>query len=71
MKEYIVQANAPETIACFDRHNAPELVRCKYCVHFDDHAIRMHGSEYGECEIIGAIINPQWYCADGEREDDK
>ena len=33
MKEYIVQAIAQETIDSFDAHNAPELIRCKYCKH--------------------------------------
>ena len=35
MKEYIVQAIAPETIDALDAHNAPELIRCKDCKHWD------------------------------------
>lgn len=35
MKEYIVQAIAQETIDSFDAHNAPELIRCRDCKHWD------------------------------------
>ena len=31
MKEYIIQAISPETIAAFDSYNAPQLIRCKDC----------------------------------------
>ena len=63
MKEYIVQANAPETIACFDAHNAPELVRCKYCEMDNQCSIQF---KFADADNPG-----DWYCADGRRKDDK
>lgn len=35
VKEYIVQAYVQETIEKFDEMNAPEIVRCKDCKHWD------------------------------------
>ena len=65
MKEYIVQAIAQETIDSFDAHNAPELIRCKDCKHFDC------GRLY-KCRIHGYLFQPKnadWFCADGERKE--
>lgn len=63
MKEYIVQAIAQETIDSFDAHNAPELIRCKDCKHWN--------KEEHDCNIkVGHFTAPpDWYCADGERKD--
>lgn len=63
MKEYIVQAFAQETIEAFDSHNAPELVRCKDCIWYDQRD--------GICEHHAVINNPSqdWFCADGERRE--
>ena len=62
MKEYIVQAYSNETIKSFDEHNAPELVRCKDCKHYD--------IETQSClDGLDGIFQPDWYCADGERKD--
>lgn len=39
-----------------------EIIRCKDCV---------HAKHYGElvgCERIDGLREPDWYCADGERE---
>lgn len=65
MKEYIVQANAPETIRTFDEHNAPELVRCKECKNGKPYA---NGKLIG-CEKLPGLFRPDWFCADGERRD--
>jgi len=61
MKEYIVQAYAPETIKTFEEHNAPQIVRCKDCKHFDGL----------DCMVndITNIMDTDWYCADGVRKD--
>ena len=60
MKEYIVQAITQETIDSFDAHNAPELIRCKYCKHYEE--------ETGICDLYHAHGYAEtWYCADGER----
>lgn len=42
------------------------IMRCWACKHFNDHAITVHGSDVGECDTIGAMIPPDWYCADWE-----
>lgn len=73
MKEYIVQAISQETIASFDAHNAPELIRCKDCKHgqFEqwDNGECVDKTVY--CDGYG-IHKPDWFCADGKRkqEDD-
>ena len=43
------------------------VVRCKDCKHFNNHAIAVHGLNYGECNIIGQFVDTDWFCADGER----
>ncbi len=59
MKEYIVQAIEQETIDTFNVHNAPELIRCKDCIH------REH------CEIVdGFGKSAEWFCADGRSKED-
>ena len=66
MKEYIVQANAPETIACFDAHNAPELVRCKDCKQSG-----IDSTSYPKywCSAHAEYHDGYWFCADGVRKD--
>ena len=41
------------------------IVRCKDCEHFNDHAIRVYGSDCGSCEDNGMMCPPDWFCADG------
>lgn len=64
MKEYIVQANAPETIECFDAHGAPEIVRCKDCKYVD----YMYGYKKYQCPRNKRFVSEYWYCADGKRK---
>ena len=47
----------------------PELVRCKYCVHWD----KGHTEECDNSDSVcfhNGWCKPDWYCADGERRDD-
>lgn len=60
MKEYIVQAIEQDTIDSFEAHNAPELIRCKYCVNRHD---SINCKMYSE----GMDTPDDWFCADGER----
>ena len=72
MKEYIVQANAPETIACFDAHNAPELVRCKdckYCVKEPNGELYCDILAVGYEPLGSKKVNEDWFCADGVRKE--
>ena len=66
MKEFIVIANAPETIKCFEDHNEPELVRCKNCKHYGYYGLSVE--TVSECRI-DHCENPDadWFCADGKR----
>ena len=45
----------------------PEIARCKDCIYFDDHAIRIHGDDYGNCDKLSVMIPSEWFCADGKR----
>ena len=65
MKEYIVQAIAQETIDSFDAHNAPGLIRCKECKHFDKSF--SYCATRGYCDISSIRHDDDWFCADGER----
>ena len=67
MKEYIIQANAPETIACFDAHNAPEIIRCKDCKHGIDSS--EHGVFCSKATYFDKYKDASWFCADGERKE--
>ena len=65
MKEYIVQAIAKETIESFDAHNAPELIRCKDCKHWES-----EDGKFGICKICHSVSSSNgWFCADGERKE--
>lgn len=71
MKEYVVQANAPETIRTFDEHNAPELIRCKDCKFGEsckngrgEHGVWCYNSQSANKDWVH---DPDWFCADGER----
>lgn len=68
MKEYIVQAIAQETIDSFDAHNAPELIRCKDCIHYRYYGLSEE--TVSEC-TIDHCENPDadWFCADGKRKE--
>ena len=68
MKEYIVQAIAQETIDTFDAHNAPELIRCKDCVHWDIGYTEECNNSDSVCFHNG-WCKPDWFCADGERKE--
>ena len=62
-----MQAIAPETIDSFDSHNAPEIVRCKDCKHWD----RGHTEECDNSDSVcfhNGWCDPDWFCADGERK---
>ena len=70
MKEFIVQAYAPNTIKSFKEHNAQEIVRCKDCkfkgISYScilDRDLEEYGSHRTE-------ENDNWFCADGERKDE-
>jgi len=46
-----------------------EVVRCKYCAHYDSH---MNGT--GECPLGAIDVDDDWFCKDGirrEREDER
>lgn len=46
--------------------NHGELVRCKDCKRY------IRCTDYqGLCDRIDGLINPDWYCADGERKDER
>ena len=66
MKEFIVQAYAPETIKTFEEHNATEIVRCKDCKawkQYDD-------MNLGECELYPEYNKMgDWFCNFGERKE--
>ena len=48
------------------RHIESErIVLCQDCIHFNDHAIRVHGAREGECKHNGLVVEPAWYCVDG------
>ena len=64
MAEYIVteHPNFP-----YEEPKPPELVRCKYCKHFQ-YAIRSNG--WGECDlgVFGRhFVEDEWYCSMAER----
>jgi len=67
MKEYIVQAFAQETIDSFDAHNAPELVRCKECIYWQDNndGYPHIGCKWREDETP----DPDDFCSAGERKE--
>ncbi len=71
MKEYIVQANAPETIRTFDEHNAPELIRCKDCKHRGnpEKCVLSAISEEKDFPLFMLDNRGDWFCADGERKE--
>jgi len=68
MKEFIVIANAPETIKCFEDHNAPELVRCENCKHQDPDRLD-DGEGNFVCRKGHGWKPDEWFCADGEPKD--
>ena len=69
MKEYIVQAIAQETIDSFDAHNAPELIRCKDCIYWQDNneGYPHIGCKWREDETP----DPDDFCSAGERKEVK
>ena len=69
MKEYIVQAIEQETIDSFDTHNAPELIRCKNCVHNGKAEKCVLAAIAAEKDFPIFMLNNcgEWFCADGER----
>ena len=48
--------------------NHGELVRCGDCKHFNNHPME-HGLHYGECDNGIGMVNHDWFCAAGEREE--
>ena len=82
MKEFIVIADAPETIKCFEDHHAPELVRCKDCKHRPkepnwktyENGFDIEFPEDSKCpcqcsddEYYSWHPRDDWFCANGER----
>jgi len=69
MKEYIVQAIEQETIDSFDAHNAPELIRCKNCVHNGKVEKCVLAAIAAEKDFPIFMLNNcgEWFCADGKR----
>ena len=63
MREFIIPTEIPEEIEFYEEHKCEELVRCKDCKYNDD----------GECIIKSGWfpVKPDWFCADGERNDSK
>lgn len=45
---------------------APEIVQCKDCKHYDGD----ENSRLGTCLENGVCSTPEWFCADGERRTD-
>ena len=68
MKEYIVQVNAPETIACFDAHNALEIIRCKDCRFYRKPE---YGFAIGDCTYAQAWYptKEDGFCSDAKRKE--
>ena len=66
MKEYIIQAISPETIAAFDSYNAPQLIRCKDC----ENSKRWQGNRH-RCFIwneAGIDVFDNGFCNYGKRK---
>ena len=51
--------SAPPTI------DAVEVVHCKDCVHWKDEGF----DSAGKCELWNIVFEYDWFCADGEREE--
>lgn len=68
MREYIIQAIAPETIATFEAHNAHEIIRCKDCKHQDPDRFN-DGSDNYVCRKGHGWKPDDWFCADGKRKE--
>lgn len=51
--------------------DAEAIVLCQDCIHFNDHAIQVHGAKEGECRLNGLLIPPAWHCADGVKKEVK
>jgi len=73
MKEYIVQAIAQETIDSFDAHNAPELIRCKDCIHRgkSEKCVLSAISEEKDFPLFMLDNRGEWFCADGKRKEER
>ena len=57
-----------EAVLAYDIKNAPtvdavEVVRCKDCIHSSDVLYRTY------CGYLDCVVQPEFYCADGERKD--
>ena len=52
-----------------DIYNAPsvEIIQCKDCKHW----LQAPKTEKGWCDRIDGLLEPTWFCADGERKDDE
>ena len=64
MKEYIIQAIAQETIDSFEALNAPELVRCKDCKHYDVDNLYCDKHDF---QFDSKLFITDWFCGDGKR----
>lgn len=52
--------------------NHGELIRCKDCKHYKPYTGRVSGNMFHECEFFDMDIeDPDWFCANGEKADDK
>ena len=61
----------------FDRENQklveqmaqqPNIVRCKDCKQMQEEAHIFNGKELHGCEWLRISVEPNWFCADGERK---
>lgn len=66
MKEYILRVNYQETMSYFDSHKLPELIRCKYCKHWNP---KNYVCDNANSSMYGRTCFYDWYCADAEKEE--
>ena len=46
-----------------------ELVTCKHCKHYKPYKGKVSGNTYFQCEVLDQNTEPDWFCADGEEEE--
>lgn len=50
--------------------DAAEIVRCKYCKHYDFSRVNIVITAWGTCRAIGIYTPQTHYCSFGERRED-
>ena len=64
-REFIINSDSPQSIRSMEEAGYRELVRCKVCKHSKSYS---NGKMFG-CEFGNGLREPDWFCADGVREE--